>query len=86
MNEFIEANKHSWATIAAEHYKTFKTVLSAKESTLNQTEIEELGDINGKTLIHLQCNTGADSISLARMGAKVVGVDLVPENWRLILK
>jgi len=80
LNEFIEVNKHSWATIAEEHYKNFKTVLSAKESTLNQTEIEELGDINGKTLIHLQCNTGADSISLARMGAKVVGVDLVPEN------
>jgi SAM-dependent methyltransferase len=80
MNEFIEANKHSWATIAKEHYNTFKTILSANESTLCQTQIQELGDIKGKTLIHLQCNTGADSISLARMGVKVTGVDLVPEN------
>nr|WP_255949222.1 methyltransferase domain-containing protein [Brucepastera parasyntrophica] len=30
--------------------------------------------------MHLQCNTGADSISLARKGAVVTGVDLVPEN------
>ncbi len=55
-------------------------MLLANESTLSQTEIDELGDISGKTLIHLQCNTGADTISLARMGAKVTGVDLVPEN------
>jgi len=31
-------------------------------------------------LIHLQCNTGADTISLARLGAKVTGMDFVPEN------
>lgn len=30
--------------------------------------------------MHLQCNTGADSICLAKLGAKVTGVDLVPEN------
>ncbi len=80
MNEFIEANKNSWATLAKEHYESFKTILSENKSTLSQTQIQELGDIKGKTVIHLQCNTGADSISLARMGAKVTGVDLVPEN------
>lgn len=80
MNEFIEVNRHSWASIAKEHYDIFKTILSANDSTLCQTQIQELGDIKGKTLIHLQCNTGGDSISLARMGAKVTGVDLVSEN------
>jgi SAM-dependent methyltransferase len=80
MNEYIEANRRGWATIAQEHFDTFRTSLSAKESTLRQTQIQELGDIEGKTLIHHQCNTGADTISLARMGAKVTGVDLVPEN------
>jgi len=80
MNKFIEANKNSWAIIAEEHYKHFKKILSENESTLCRTQIQELGDIKGKTLIHLQCNTGADSISLARMGAEVTGVDLVPEN------
>ena len=80
MNKYIEANKLSWATIAREHYKTFRTRLSQNESTPCETQKRELGDIAGKKLIHLQCNTGADTLSLARMGAKVTGVDLVPAN------
>ncbi|MCD8511828.1 MAG: class I SAM-dependent methyltransferase [Bacillus sp. (in: Bacteria)] len=47
---------------------------------INDIIVKELGDVSGKNIIHLQCNTGADSISLARMGAKVTGVDLVPDN------
>ncbi len=80
MNEYFEANKRSWATIAADHYQAFKAALLANEYRLNQTQIAELGDIAGKKLIHLQCNTGADTIALARMGASITGVDLVPEN------
>ncbi len=80
MNEHIEANKRSWATIAKDHYQTFRKSLAQKQSLLSEIQTRELGDINGKSLIHLQCNTGADTISLARMGAKVTGVDLVPEN------
>ncbi len=66
--------------MAQDHYETYKVRLSENETTLSRTQIRELGNIEGKTLIHLQCNTGADTISLARMGAKVTGVDLVPEN------
>ena len=77
---YIEANKRAWATIAQAHYQTFLTFLSQHETTLNDTERQELGDISGKKILHLQCNTGADSISLARLGADVTGVDLVPEN------
>jgi len=80
MNAYIEANKQSWATIAQEHYQTFRIFLSRNESTLSETQKRELGDVNGKKLIHLQCNTGADTISLARVGAKTTGVDLVPDN------
>ena len=80
MNEYVEANKKSWGVIAKDHYEVFKARLLANETTLSQTQIRELGDIAGKRLIHLQCNTGADTISLARMGAMVTGVDLVPEN------
>jgi SAM-dependent methyltransferase len=47
---------------------------------LSPTQVQELGAIEGKSLIHLQCNTGADTVSLARLGATVTGVDLVPEN------
>ena len=82
MNEYIEANKQSWGQLSRDHYETFKARLLAEETTLSPTQIQELGDIRGKRLIHLQCNTGADTISLARLGAIVTGVDLVPDNVR----
>ena len=80
MNEYIDANRNSWGRVAEDHYKAFKRFLSGNASTLSETVRTELGDIEGKKLIHLQCNTGADTISLARLGAIVTGVDLVPEN------
>lgn len=76
----IDANKEAWALIAKDHYQHFREALSREESLLNEVITRELGDVSGKSLIHLQCNTGADTISLARMGATVAGVDLVPEN------
>lgn len=79
-DEYIEANKRAWALIAHDHYQNYLAILSQHESTLNEIEQEELGDIAGKKAIHLQCNTGADTISLARMGAQMTGVDQVTEN------
>jgi ubiquinone/menaquinone biosynthesis C-methylase UbiE len=43
---------------------------------LNSIELELLGDVSGKTILHLQCHFGQDSISLSRLGASVTGVDL----------
>ncbi len=80
MKEFIEANKKSWSSLSKEHYKAFKSILLENDAAHDETIMQELGNIEGKNLIHLQCNTGADTITLARMGAKVTGVDLVPEN------
>ncbi|QQO09990.1 class I SAM-dependent methyltransferase [Breznakiella homolactica] len=76
----IESNKTAWGLLSKDHYEHFKKVLMENESLLSSVVEKELGDISGKTIIHLQCNTGADSISLARKGAIVTGVDLVPEN------
>jgi SAM-dependent methyltransferase len=73
-------NKIAWGLIAENHYGHFRKLLQEKQSILSSIIEEELGDISGKSIIHLQCNTGADSISLARKGAVVTGVDLVPEN------
>lgn len=42
--------------------------------TLFDEELE-LGDLSGRTLVHLQCNAGPDSLCLARAGAHVMGVD-----------
>jgi len=79
MKELI-ANRDSWNLLAKDHYENFKEQLSHRKSLLNPVIEKELGDITGKSLMHLQCNTGADTLSLARLGANVSGVDLAPDN------
>lgn len=78
----IEANKEAWGLLSQEHYQNFKTQFADGTFTMNRHIVAELGDVRGKRIIHLQCNTGADTIWLARQGARVTGVDLVPENIR----
>ena len=45
-------------------------------TSLNSIELDLLGDVKGKQILHLQCHFGQDSISLSRLGAKVTGMDL----------
>ncbi|WP_026478551.1 class I SAM-dependent methyltransferase [Alkaliphilus transvaalensis] len=80
MNQ-IEANKHAWGLLSEDHYHHFKKRFLEDSYRLNPIVLKEIGDVAGKTILHLQCNTGADSIALAKLGAKsVTGVDLVPDN------
>jgi len=76
----IESNKHAWGQISEDHYNHFKETLLNGTHKLNKYIQTELGDLTGKKIIHLQCNTGADTILLAKMAESVVGVDLVPDN------
>ncbi len=48
-------------------------------STLFPEEIELLGAVRGLSLVHLQCNAGQDTLSLAKLGAVVTGVDISDE-------
>lgn len=77
----IDLNKEAWGKISEDHYNTFKSAFEKGSHKLNAYIQSELGDLTGKEIIHLQCNTGADTIALAQLGAKkVTGVDLAPEN------
>lgn len=51
----------------------------AGATSLIGPELGLLGNIQGKRVLHLQCHFGLDSLSMARMGASVVGVDLSDE-------
>lgn len=78
-NNYIEINKHSWNNRTDTHLKSDFYNLDGflkGESSLNPIELEILGDITGKTILHLQCHFGQDTISLSRLGAEVTGVDL----------
>ena len=54
----------------------------AGETSLKPIELEEVGPVAGKSLLHLQCHFGQDTLSWARMGAQVTGVDISPEAIR----
>ncbi len=80
-NEYLESNRDSWNKRTPVHidsaFYSQQDWLEGKNS-LNSIELDVLGDVKGKSVLHLQCHFGQDSISLARMGAEVVGVDLSP--------
>ncbi len=83
---YFEENKKSWNKRTAVHKDSvFYDLDSFKKgkSSLNKIELEELGDVKGKTLLHLQCHFGMDTMSWAREGAKVTGVDLSDEAIKL---
>lgn len=81
-NDATERNRRSWnaATLAHNRHKLDQaTFLRDGGSTLFEDELALLGDICGKRLLHLQCNSGQDTLSLAALGADVTGVDLSDE-------
>lgn len=39
-----------------------------------------LGDLTGLDAVHVQCHIGTDTISLARLGARVTGIDFSPTS------
>jgi SAM-dependent methyltransferase len=78
-NNYIEINRQSWNNRTETHLKSvfydMDNFLKGK-SSLNDIELKLLGDIKGKSILHLQCHFGQDTISLDRLGANVTGVDL----------
>lgn len=76
---YIELNKQTWNTKTHAHYDSEfydnENFIKGKTS-LKEPELDLLPDLKGKSVLHLQCHFGQDTISLARMGAKATGVDL----------
>ncbi|PMN70336.1 class I SAM-dependent methyltransferase [Enterovibrio norvegicus] len=80
--DYLTVNKNAWDKRVDTHVKSdFYDVdgfLNGK-SSLNDIEREQVGDVNDKHLLHLQCHFGQDTLSWARLGARVTGVDLSSE-------
>lgn len=76
---YIEINRQSWNNRTDTHLKSefydLDGFMNGKTS-LNEIELNLLGNLQGKTILHLQCHFGQDTISLSRLGAEVTGVDL----------
>ncbi|MCB9263661.1 MAG: class I SAM-dependent methyltransferase [Lewinellaceae bacterium] len=78
MEKYLKENQKLWDEWASFHPETemydIQSFLEGKNS-LMPPELEALGDVRGKRLLHLQCHFGQDTLSWARMGAEATGVD-----------
>lgn len=85
MNEFVEQNRRLWDDWTPHHVgSVFYDVdgFVAGRDTLDPIELSGVGDVRGKSLLHLQCHFGLDTLSWARRGARVTGVDFSPAAIR----
>lgn len=77
-DKFQQANLNLWNELTVIHAASEDYAVEdfkAGKTQLNSIELEELGDVDGKSMLHLQCHFGRDSMMWARLGAKVTGVD-----------
>jgi len=78
---YLAANQALWDEWAEIHARSDWYDLEAVrrgKCKLRPYEVEEVGDVAGRTLLHLQCQIGTDTVCWARRGAKVTGVDFSP--------
>jgi SAM-dependent methyltransferase len=78
-----EKNRISW-NLATRRHNSHKgdqaAFLRNGGNDLHREDMELLGDVRGKSLVHLQCNSGQDTLSIAsHLGAHVTGVDISDE-------
>lgn len=80
--KYAEINRKLWNSKTKVHVSSaFYQMEAFKEGTssLKSIELGLLDDISSLKVLHLQCHFGQDTLSLARMGAEVLGVDLSDE-------
>jgi len=83
LTDSIELNRLSWNERARIHARDANGFYRLDEfrrgaDALFPIEAAEIGDVSGKRIIHLQCHIGCDTLSLARRGARVTGLDFSP--------
>lgn len=79
--DYLNINKKAWNKRTEVHVKSeFYNVdgFLAGDSSLKEIELKELNNVSGQKLLHLQCHFGLDTLSWARRGAIVTGVDFSP--------
>lgn len=82
--DYLAVNRANWDSRAPLHVRNYGIdELLADPSALSQVvafDRPRLGDLSGLDVVHLQCHIGTDTLSLARLGGRVVGVDLSPAS------
>lgn len=85
-DEYLAVNRANWderapAHAASESYGVARFLADpAHLSRVVRFDRERLGDLTGLRGVHLQCHIGTDTLSLARLGATMTGLDLSPAS------
>jgi SAM-dependent methyltransferase len=86
VDQYAEANRASWDERAPAHAASVdyavQQFIDDPEflSAVVRFDLPRLGDIRGRRGVHLQCHIGTDTLSLARLGASMTGLDLSPAS------
>ena len=85
-SQYFSTNKITWNNKVKVHAESEMYAMDAfkkGKNSLMSYELNALGDVTGKSLLHLQCHFGQDTLSWSRLGAKCTGVDLSDEGIKL---
>lgn len=86
MNKYTRTNLALWEgwTEINKNSRLYRLdEFKAGANVLKSIELEELTEVSGKSMLHLQCHFGLDTLSWARMGAIVTGIDFSPKAINL---
>ncbi len=87
MEPKTRANSQAWDAVAKTHYENYHVEkLREGEPLLSELIRSEVGDVRGKSLVHLLCHIGTDTLSWGLLGAEVTGVDISPESIKYARK
>ena len=89
MKDYVKVNKKWWNDVTRIHAKSKLYDLEnfkKGKSHLEPLELGEVGDVKGKTLLHLMCHFGMGTLSWAREGAIATGVDFSDDSITLAKK
>lgn len=84
--EWLDANRALWDErvpihVGSDFYDL--AAFMAGAPVLTDFELEHVGDVTGKSLVHLQCHFGLDTLDWARRGARVTGLDFSAAGVRV---
>ena len=86
ITDYLDTNRANWDDRASAHATRtglgYQVQRYVDDPTLLSSAVlfdrDRLGDITGLNTVHLQCHIGTDTLSLARLGARVTGLDFSP--------
>ena len=86
MDDYLRLNRANWDERAPAHaasrgYEVQRFIADPTFlSRVVRFDLARLGNVAGLSVVHLQCHIGTDTISLARLGANMTGLDLSPAS------